>query len=534
MQIVKKPIVKKSQNNPNINPNPVIYHDVCPELDLDYFTCGLVKLIPFDSDSIVFTGGLLFDAYYAHVHQTKPFYNLQDLKDIDLFLIGTEENKISITSNIISNLKLAYGDENVFASIQYSVISIYIVGIPRIVQLICTNYLKPDEVINSFDFAHVAMYVTNNGFYASPFAKMAVKLKKVLPNPNCGKRAKLSRLIKYASRGLDISDYVKEFPITTNDASQIQKKSHESYIYEETENLVNRKNYCIDDLINNRFGKIGLDINKNAWSDLINWSGNFAYLQPKENFLHNSNKLDIIGLRVDDNEYYTSLVGKKVIYETHNKQIEAIETNETNQTVFLDFIVKAKVSKIIFGPVEIDDYKGDWSYHVIWTLCDQEQIDFVKHVVNTGISDLAVPDEFLKFYETGILDSEALSPEEKTIFNVSNFPHVKYANSELTEEINKCSKSNEFCLFTSIYRDKFPIGEVHIENLDDMKTPDGKPLGYHEKIKLKDDKFLTDKLDKDVYIVFQVKNFQKGGKNSILNKETRARTSFMIQRIFDC
>ncbi len=523
MRIAKKFIEKKTQSNSN----PVVYPDVCPELDLDYFTCGLLKLIPLDSNSVVFTGGLLFDAYYAHVHQTKPSYDLQDLKDIDLFLIGTEENKILITANIISNLKLAYGDENVCPSIQHSVISIYIVGIPRIVQLICTNYLKPDEVINSFDFAHVAMHVTGNGFYASPFAKMAIQLKKVLPNPNCGKRAKLSRLIKYASRGLDISDYVKEFPITTNDASQIIKKFDEKIIYENTKNLVDIEHYNINDFVFYKLNKTLLDMHEKTWPTQVNWSGDFRYIQPKENFLHDFNKLDIVGLRINDNEYYTSLVGKKVIYENQNQAIEATKINKqiSNETIFFDFIVKAKLKKIIFGPVKIDDYKGEWSYHVIWTLCEQEQIEFVKNVIKTGITDLAVQDGFLEFYETGILDSQALSPEEKTIFNVSNFPHEKYANSELTEEINKCAKSNEFCLFVTIYRDKLPIDKVPI--------PNEEQLDYHEKIKLKYDKFLTDKLDRDVYIVFQVKNFRKGGQNSILNKETRARTSFIIQRIYD-
>ncbi len=528
MRIAKKTIENKTQASINPNSNPVIYPDVCPELDLDYFTCGLLKLIPLDSDSVVFSGGLLFDAYYAHVHQTKSSYNLQDVKDIDLFLIGSEKNKISITANIISNLKLAYGNKNVGASIEHSVISIYIVGIPRIVQLICTNYLKPEEVINSFDFAHVAMHVTNNGFYASPFAKMAIQLKKVLPNPNCGKRAKLSRLIKYISRGLDISDYVKEFPITINDASKIEIKSYIQRKYNETKNLVNSESSSVDEFVSYELNKNLLEVDKENWSlTQVNWSGDFRYIQPKENFLHDSNKLEIVGLRVDDNEYYTSLVGKKVIYENQNKAIEAND-QISNQTVFLDFIVKAKIKKLIFGPVEIDDYKGEWSYHVIWTLCDDEQIEFIKHVIKTGVSDLAVQDGFLEFYETGILDSQALTPEEKTIFNVSNFPHEKYANSELTDEINKCTKSNEFCLFATIYREKFPIGEVHIE------IPNEDQLDYHEKIKLKYDKFLTDKLDKDVYIVFQVKNFRKGGKNSVLNKETRARTSFMIQRIFDC
>jgi hypothetical protein len=522
MQKAKKTIGKKIQNNPNSKPN--VYPDVCPELDLDYFTCGLFKMIPLDSNSVVFTGGLLFDAYYAHVHQTKPNYYLQDLKDIDLFLIGTEENKISITTKIIKNLMLAYGDENVCTSIQHSVISIYIVGIPRIVQLICTNYSKPDEVIDSFDFAHVAMHVTGNGFYASPFAKMAVQLKKVLPNPNCGKRAKLSRLIKYASRGLNISDYVKEFPITNNDASQIRKKSEEKIIFKNTKNLVDINHYNICDFVFFKLNKNLFDISEQTWTTQVNWSGDFRYIQPKENFLHDSNKLDIVSLRVNDNEYYTSLVGKKVIYENQNKAIEANE-QMPNETIFVDFIIKAKIKKIIFGPVEINDYKGEWSYHVIWTLVDEEQIDFVKNVIKTGITDLDVQNEFLKFYETGILDSKALSPEEKTIFNVTNFPHGKYANAELTEEINKCAESNEFCLFATIYRERFTIGEVEI--------PNEEQLGYHEKIKLEYDKFLTDKMDKDVYIVFQVKNFKKGGKNSTLNQETRARTSFMPQQIFD-
>ncbi len=525
-------------------PSPVIWDVGYPELDLDYFTCGLLKLIPVSSsNSIVFTGGLLFDAYFAHIHQTKSSYNLQDLKDIDLFLIGSDETKANITKEIITNLKLAYGDENVGASVQYSVISIYIVGIPRIVQLICTNYTKPDEVIDSFDFAHVAMHLTNGGFYVSPFAKMAVQLKKVLPNPNCGKRAKLSRLLKYSTRGLDISDYVKEFPLTTYDASQVEKKSWEKITYDKTKNLVDKEAISgnlsyygekkfMDAFIENGIHKELLDINVHNWTNRVNWSGDFRYVQPKENFLHDSNSFDIIKVR-KDNEFYGSLVGKKVIYESHNKLIEANETSG-NETIFVDFIVKARVKNIIFGPVKIDDYSGSWCYHVILTLTNEEQIDLVKRVVKTGIEDLAIGNDFLEFYETGILDSQALNPEEKKIFNGKNFPYKKYADPKLTKAIDKCTSSHKLCLFTTIYQENFSFDKdkVQIDNIDAMKTTDGESLNRYEKRKLLMDKFLTDKINQYVYVVFQVKNLRKGGVNSVLNQDTRARTSFIVRTIF--
>jgi hypothetical protein len=143
-----------------------------PELDLDYFTCGLLNYIPLDINSIIFSGGLLFDAYYCMIHQTSSTYNLNELKDIDLFLIGTEDKKIENTLLIIDRLKTVFGNSNVAVGMNRSVISIFISGFSRIIQLVCTNYSTAQEVIDNFDLAHVAMYYSNQGFYTVSYTHL--------------------------------------------------------------------------------------------------------------------------------------------------------------------------------------------------------------------------------------------------------------------------------------------------------------------------------------------------------------------------
>ena len=277
-----------------------IKNSLVEELDLDWFTCGILKHIPLDDSTMIFAGGLLFDAYYAHIHKTKQSYDLEKLKDIDLFLIGTQEQKILNVIKVYGNLKSAYGESNIIIGVDRAVISIYIKGFARIVQLVCTNYSKPNEVIDNFDMAHVAMYYSDKSFYTSLFAKISVQLKKVLTNPNCGNRAKPSRLVKYKSRGMDISEYIKEFPFNIVNYEAIYKKESNSLFYKQTKNLTMfefeyenlkslgtaiTKNYVADKL-SLELLEIPETVTKDnfEWTNEIEWSGDFEYLPTKRKF----------------------------------------------------------------------------------------------------------------------------------------------------------------------------------------------------------------------------------------------------------
>jgi len=432
-----------------------------------------------------------------------------------LFLIGPEEKKISNTMGTIEKLKSAFGTENVAICNWKSVISIYIAGVPRIVQLICTNYSKPNEVIDNFDLAHVTMYWDGKEFYVSPFAYWACKEKKVLPNPKCNNRAKLVRLIKYKLRGLDITDYVREFPFTKHNLHEISDKDREKQIYSETNNLTKKSRIKIGVSWNNaqrlcvgKIGKAPVANDDYTWMQTVNWSGNFKYLQQKEQFLQEDNlKIEIY---LNDVEYYTGFVCK---YSTDLSN---------NQKLYKDILVSGKITKLIkeFGGV------SNGFYYVILNIEDEITIELVKNAVKLAVNDLSIGSEFLDFYETCILDSQFLTPEEKLLFNVKKFPHEKYKNTELTEAINQTVDSNGFYLFAPVYPENFNFQEDEVK----VDTSEHNPLVKNlRKVKL--DKLLTDSINKPVCFVTSIKNTRKGGINSVLSEECRAKTSLIVHRI---
>ena len=513
-----------------------------PELNLDWFTCGLLNYIPLEQNTLIFTGGLLFDAYYAHVHQTQSTYDLEELRDIDLFLMGTKEKKIQIVQTIFTNLKEAYGESRVVVGVDRAVISIYIAGLPRIVQIICTNYEKAEQVIDNFDMAHVAMYYSDKGFFPTPFAKLSVNIKRVLPNPKCSKRAKPARLIKYQSRGMDVSEYIKEFPFNVVNHEAVYKKERESLYYRQTKNFTvigdkNLESECESDdegtkaqkmfdgesmrvYLKKKFGIQLLKISNDnlGWVDHIEWSGDFEYLQPKENFLSESNQLQIDSQ--DCGEFYTA-----VAHKTPGN------SSKKFRNIYSDLMVTGKLVHVIKEAGGMSEY----FYYLIWTVQDPDTIELIKQVVAACVSDLAINENSKEFYETCILDSQALSPEERVLYNVENFPHDKYSNAELKEKIAQCVNLPELCLFAPIYPEKFHSAPMinddekyHYAIIDGEKVEVSK--NYAQSIKL--DKFFQDKSNTDVCIITKVKNIKTGGKSLIPCKDKRARTCFAISYIF--
>lgn len=500
-----------------------------PELDLDYFTCGLLKYIPLDYNSMIFSGGLLFDAYYARVHETKSTYDLQELKDIDLFLFGSEEIKISNVQKIVGNLQLAYGAHKVFIGVSRAVCTICIVGLPRIVQIICTNYEKPEQVIDNFDMAHVAMYYSDKGFHATPFAKLSVQIKQVLQNPKCSKRAKPSRLIKYKSRGMDISEYIKEFPFNIFNPDAVYKKTSESLYYRQTKNLTiigdkDIESDCEDVefiksmkiFLRNKLGLQFLTIDKDnsKWVENIEWFGDFEYLQPKENFLSESNQIQIDSYGSD--EFYSAIVHKTPSHSSLKIR-----------NLYSDLMVTGKIAHVIKEAGGISEY----FYYMIWTVEDPDTIELVKQAVKVCVDDLAIGENSREFYETGILDSLALSNEERVLYNVENFPHDKYANAELTEKVNQCAGLSGLYLFSPVYPEKFhPTDLMNMDNNDKFHIINSQVSKCNTQ-SLKLDKFFQDIMGTDICIVTKVKNVKTGSKNSVLSKNKRARTCFAVSFI---
>jgi len=107
-------------------------------------------IIPWDNETIVFTGGLLVDIIQNYISS--------DYKDIDLFLIGTDDDKQKTIRTVIDNLK------NTDHEIYYnkSIVQIIIKDNKRCLQLICTSCPDGKTVTNLFDASHLKMFYNNH------------------------------------------------------------------------------------------------------------------------------------------------------------------------------------------------------------------------------------------------------------------------------------------------------------------------------------------------------------------------------------
>ena len=139
---------------------------------LEEYTFGLLDCIPFENNNIIFTGGLLGDCltrrYSTKTNLESYDFNSVDMNnvvDIDLFLYGPNSEKIKTITQIIENVTKRYPDA--YAGVTRSVVYVFIPGVPRIIQLMCTSYTKPEEITNSFDFVHLMTYYDGKNIFIS-------------------------------------------------------------------------------------------------------------------------------------------------------------------------------------------------------------------------------------------------------------------------------------------------------------------------------------------------------------------------------
>jgi len=161
---------------------------------LGEFTFGLDKIIPWEDGNFVCSGGLLFDII------TNKFSH--DLMDIDLFFYGSIESKISTINKLLNNL-----DKNQYYYLignNRSVIYIFIQGVPRIIQLIMTDKMDPESIINEFDLSHVMSYTDGEKIYCSKIALEYLNAKTKFQKENTINinHYHKNRIIKYMERGV--------------------------------------------------------------------------------------------------------------------------------------------------------------------------------------------------------------------------------------------------------------------------------------------------------------------------------------------
>lgn len=416
-------------------------------LYLDDITYGIIGLIPLDINSMIFSGGLLFDAYWKKNFYPKMPWNNTQVKDIDLFLFGSDEIKKANILSVINILTEKFGEDKVCVGLKGAVITILIVGIPRIVQITCTNKLTADEVIYDFDLAHVMLYWSNKGLYVSPFALISMYMREILPNPKSQKTAKMSRLFKYQARGLGIDRYISEYTFIFEDDYKVESCETLENKYSETNNLekigekfykhftgTNGKNKKVARMVA-LFEYLGLtnkqenEINNLQAFDInqVNLSGDFEYLGGPEPFLRRDIRvLKSPNCLYDKDCEYTKLY-KYNIPEQFSKRYRH------------KCLIEGEIIEYFYNKSYDNngDMKKTWGYrgpHVVVLAIDNDQtITTVKSYMRAVIESL---EEQKPWATTCLFDSQAIKPEEKELYCVNNPNRAEFFKDLMNNFVN--------------------------------------------------------------------------------------------------
>ncbi len=399
-------------------------------LDLDEVTYGIIGLIPLDINSMIFSGGLLFDTYWKkNFNQAMPWANTQ-VRDIDLFLFGSAEKKKKNILSVIEILKGKFGEDKICVGLKGAVITILIVGIPRIVQLTCTDKWSADEVIYDFDLAHVMLYWSNLGLRVSPFALVSMSMREILPNPKSKKTAKMSRLVKYQEKGLDIGRYISEYPFIFEDEYKANLFENIDYQYNKTNNLetIGEKFYKCFTGPNGElkkvlrplavFDNLGFEYSRESKQtqtqefdvNKVNLSGDFEYLGGPEPFL----RRDFRVLK-SKNTWCTKDCYYAKLYKYNIPE-------QFSRSYRHRYLIDGEIVSYIYCK-NFREYhsKKTYSYqgpHVVILAIDNPQtISNIKTFVRMVMECLG---EQKPWATTCLFDSKAIEPEEKKYFCVHN------------------------------------------------------------------------------------------------------------------
>ncbi len=414
------------------------------QLDLDELTYGIIGLIPLDINSMIFSGGLAFDAYWKKNFNQTMVWDDTQVRDIDLFLFGSAEKKKENILLVIEILKEQFGEDKICVGLKGAVITILIVGIPRIVQITCTDKWSADEVIYDFDLAHVMLYWSDQGLRVSPFALVSMSMREILPNPKSKKTAKMSRLVKYQAKGLGIGRYINEYPFIFEDEYKANLFENLDYEYNKTNNLekIGEKFYkCFTGPSGELkkvlqplalFNKLGLtnrnDENqiKEFQIDHVNLSGDFEYLGGPEPFLHRDFRVLKSDNSWENNDCQYAKLYKYNIPEQFSKSYR-------HRYLIDGEIVSYTYCKNFSEYHSKKTYSHQGPHVVILAIDNPQTISNIKTFMHMMMESLG---EQKPWATTCLFDSKAIEPEEKEYFCVHNPNRLGLFKDEMNQFAN--------------------------------------------------------------------------------------------------
>lgn len=163
-------------------------------------SCGMFDKSPnenfngtFPYDTCIIAGGCLARSLNYHFKNANNF-------DVDIFVIGNDRNdRINNMRKVIS----WFESPNTYFSIIGSVVTIYIIGCPRMFQIISNDKTTPYDVISSFDSAHLQWALVNGTVFGTAAAFDAFRHMTTAPT-NVG-RFRGERFVKAMYDGFNVA-----------------------------------------------------------------------------------------------------------------------------------------------------------------------------------------------------------------------------------------------------------------------------------------------------------------------------------------
>jgi hypothetical protein len=173
---------------------------------MEEFTCGLLNkpLNPtlnatFPWENVAFAGGGATKILSADYEKKNARQS-----DVDLFVLGETFEIRKKVLDLLLEWFNTFGEERSrsYYAIRGSVITIYIKGVNRKIQIVSSNAKTIYDIIGRFDLTHIQWAYWNGRFYGTPLAASAMKTK--LTRFSNTRSVKAYRLIKAMVNGYDI------------------------------------------------------------------------------------------------------------------------------------------------------------------------------------------------------------------------------------------------------------------------------------------------------------------------------------------
>ncbi len=385
------------------------------QLELNYWTNDLFKLLPLELDLMVFAGPLLVKAYIYKFKQLHLPETQAKLEFLDVYLTGPGElqreriyqMEQALTGSRAKSIKIKTNEPK----------PLYI-GLLKgsiVIRIHQTPHMKTSDLLKNFVFAHECMYCTNKEFYLSSHAEFSIKANQVYPNFIPGARANLTELKNASAQGFNISTYIEEYPMVSHDSGY---KTEQSNI----KTWLEISKLCVKYPV--------LTNGKEKASPVIQSSGmdlfDFKYVEPEADIM------DLIPLE---------------------KTQESFLSNGQFKILWDGTVLGQRIGQFVKSPefntlmliVQVEQvYSHGSTQYCVLSLTTDKPIEYFKKIIKFACDSFDGNNKQTPT-KTCILDSTILSEQERDEFNVENtLPNSPEFNNIKTN----CVNLNKLCFIT--------------------------------------------------------------------------------------